>query len=293
MVHRLLVATLLLIGLAPLLPATQGMLIDGAWLEKHLANENVVILHVGAPADYEEGHIPGARLLRLEDISTTGPNDLRNELPPVDALREAFGKLGVTDEAQVVVYHVGQAVQTATRAWFTLDYLGLSGRISLLDGGLALWKKEGRAVSKQTVPPATGRFTPRPAPVKVASAEWIRMHLQDPGVMIVDARAPEYYSGADKGAMSRAGRVPGAFNAPFSSFLDEEGRFKSKDALKKLLRTGDRHPEPLRVTYCHSGVQATVPYFAGRYLGLDMRLFDGSFQAWSQRSEFPVEHGTS
>ncbi len=291
MVRQLLAAVLPLIGLAPLLMGAQEMLVSGEWLERHLGNADVAILHVGTPADYQEGHIPGARLLRLEDISVTSPDGLRTELPRVDALQEAFGKLGVTDESTVVVYHTGRAVQSATRAWFTLDYLGLGGRAALLDGGFALWKKEGRAVSKEAVRTATGHFTPRPAPVKVASAEWIRMRLKDPGVIIVDARTPEYYSGADKGAMVRGGRIPGAISATYNSFLDEDGRLKSRDALRKLLHVGERQPEPVRVTYCHSGVQATVPYFAGRYLGLEMRLYDASFQDWSRRREFPVALG--
>ncbi|MCC7341576.1 MAG: sulfurtransferase [Bryobacterales bacterium] len=293
MIRRLLVTTFFLIGLTQHLPAEQAMLASGAWLEARLGSANLVILHVGTRADYEEGHIPGASLLRLEDITVTGPGGLRMELPRVDALRDAFGALGVTDEATVVVYHVGRAVQTATRAWFTLDYLGLNGRIALLDGGLTLWKKEGRPLSTQAAPPATSSFSPRSAPAKVVSAEWIRMHLGDSGVMIIDARAPEFYSGEDRGAMSRGGHIPGALSAPLSSFLDEEGRLKSREELKQLLRVGAHHPEPVRVTYCHSGVQATVPYFAGRYLGLDMRLYDGSFQDWSRRAEYPVEQGSA
>ncbi len=291
MIRRWLIA-ILLTWLVPLIPA-QEMLVSGAWLEERLGDPDVVVLHVGAPADFDEGHIPGARLVRPADISITDTNGLRTELPRVDALRESLGKLGVTDRSMVVVYHVGGAVQAATRVWFTLDYLGLGGRSAMLDGGLALWKKEGRAISKEAVPPAIGSFTPRPAPVKVASAEWIRTHLKDPSVTVVDARTPEYFSGDEKGAMPRAGHIPGALNVPYSSLVDADGRFKSRQELRKILRVGEHRPEPLRVTYCHVGNQASVAYFVARYLGLDVRLFDGSFQEWSQRAEFPVEQGSA
>jgi len=43
------------------------------------------------------------------------------------------------------------------------------------------------------------------------------------------------------------------------------------------------------VTYCHIGQQATVLYFVARYLGVEARLYDGSFQDWSSRPELPVE----
>ena len=76
----------------------------------------------------------------------------------------------------------------------SMVYARLSGtgrRAALLDGGFALWKKEGRAVSTEARLPGRTLHA-APAPVKVASAEWIRMRLKDPGVMIIDARAPEY-----------------------------------------------------------------------------------------------------
>jgi thiosulfate/3-mercaptopyruvate sulfurtransferase len=115
------------------------------------------------------------------------------------------------------------------------------------------------------------------------------MQRSNPSVLVLDARAPEFYSGAQKGMMSRAGRVPGAVNAPYTSFFDEQGKFRPREQLLRLLRADGTAPQPLRVTYCHIGQQATVPYFASRLLGLEVRLFDGSYQEWSQRTEFPVE----
>jgi thiosulfate/3-mercaptopyruvate sulfurtransferase len=43
------------------------------------------------------------------------------------------------------------------------------------------------------------------------------------------------------------------------------------------------------VSYCHIGQQATVVYFAARYLGYDARMYDGSFEEWSRNTELPVE----
>lgn len=269
----------------------QGMLVSGNWLEQHLNDREVVILHVGAQQDYDEGHIPGARLVQLSDISVTDDAGLRLQLPRTELLREALGKVGVTDTSSVVVYHATPAVQSATRVWFTLDYLGMSDRASLLDGGLALWKKEGRALSKEAVAGAGNGPTLRPRPIQVVSAEWMEQHLNDPSVLRLDARTPNFYSGADKGSATRAGHIPGAINTPYLSFFDTEGRLRSREELRSLLHVGSAPPEALRVTYCHIGQQATVPYFVARYLGLDVRLFDGSFQEWSSREALPIETG--
>jgi thiosulfate/3-mercaptopyruvate sulfurtransferase len=224
----------------------------------------------------------------LGGISITGERGLRLEMPPVAALEEAFRRLGVTDASHVVVYPADESVQSATRVWFTLDYLGMSDRASLLDGGLAAWKAEGRPLSTEAPRPAAGTFTARPAAERIVNAEWIRAHLSDSQVQVIDARLPEFYSGANAGGMPRAGRVPGARSVPFSSVLDEQRKLKPPESLRELLTA---RPAALTVAYCHIGHQATLVYFAARYLGLEARLYDGSFQDWSTRTEMPVEMG--
>ena len=265
------------------------MLVSTEWLAGHLRDESLVVLHAGSQKDYEAGHIPGARLVTLAGISVTGENGLRLEMPPVNALEEAVGRLGVTAGSRVIVYAGTDSVQSATRVWFTLDYLGLGNRASLLDGGLALWQAERRPVSTEALPVEPRRFTAHPAPDRIVDAAWVQAHLADPQVQLLDARLPEFYSGANAGGMSRAGHIPGARSVPYTSLLDEHGRLKPAPALRATLGAGGTVAPALTVTYCHIGQQATVLYFVARYLGLDVRLYDGSFQDWSMRRDLPVE----
>jgi thiosulfate/3-mercaptopyruvate sulfurtransferase len=154
-------------------------------------------------------HIPGARFVTLADISTPRGSGLTLELPPVTQLEAAFEKLGVTDQSRIVVYFGKDWVTPTARVFFTLDYLGLGERTSILDGGLPAWRSGGKAVTSVVTEPKPGHFTPRPKTQLVVDAAWVKANLNQPGVMILDARAPKFYTGAEAGQMPRAGHIPG------------------------------------------------------------------------------------
>ncbi|MDX2153490.1 MAG: sulfurtransferase [Bryobacteraceae bacterium] len=264
----------------------QEYLVSTEWLAKRLDDPQLVVLHVGQAKDYEAGHIPGARLLTLAEIAL-GPESagLHVQLPSAEKLLEAFGKVGVGNSSRVVIY--SPSITAATRTWFSLDYLGLSDRASLLDGGLAAWQAEGRPLTKDVPAVKAATLTGRARPETVADAAWIASRLKDAKVQVVDARTEEFYSGATQGFQAtRQGRIPGARSVTFSTLL-ENGKFKSKEQLKAALQGEGKQT----VSYCHIGMQATVPYFAARLAGLDVKLYDGSFEDWSRRSELPVETG--
>ncbi len=264
--------------------ADSSILVSGEWLSAHLNDPSLVVLHVGSPKDYEAGHIPGARLVTLADISITGPTGLRLELPPPADLEKAFGRLGVGDDSHVVVYAGNESVQSATRVWFTLDYLGAGGRSALLDGGIALWRSQGHPVSTEAPAVQARKFTAHAAPDHVVDAQWLRTHLLDHEVQLLDARLPEFYNGENAGAMPRAGHIPGAASVPYNSLLAADGKLKAPEQLREAVK-----PAPLTVSYCHIGQQATVLYFVARYLGQPVKLYDGSFQDWSRNPDLPVD----
>ncbi len=295
MIHRgfvlLLVAAVMVLGsvaqgnVSVELP---GMIVSGEWLEDRLGAESLVVLHVGGDADYAAGHVPGALLVKLSDVSVTDQTGLRLQLPSAEVLADALQALGISDTHRVVIYHGTESVQSATRVWYTFDYLQIGAQAAMLDGGLALWKREGRPLTTQaTTPSVASKITVKARPEVVASIDWVKDRAANPPHVLLDARLPQYYSGADPGAMPRAGHIPGARNAPYTSFFDVDGRWKTPAELRALLQQ-DGQGSRLVVSYCHIGQQATVPYFAARLLGLDAKMFDGSFQAWSRDENLPV-----
>src|SRR2546422_311780 len=285
----ILLALILVIGFALSLQARtqvksdtrvrQSMIVSAEWLAQHLKEDSLVLLQVGEKDEYVAGHIPGAQFITLTDISTPRGAGLALELPPVAQLKAAFEKLGVTDKSRIIVYFSKDWVSPTARVFMTLDYLGLGDRTSILDGGLPAWRAENRTVTAELHEPKAGHFTPKPNPKLVVDAAWVSANLDKPGVMILDARAPKFYSGAEAGQMPRAGHIPGAKNIPFSSLVEEkDNKFKSAAALRQLFETAGVKQDDSVATYCHIGQQASLLYFAARYLGHDAHLYDGSFE---------------
>ncbi len=272
---------------------TPELLVDVAWLAQHAADRGLVVLHVGNKADYDAGHIPGAQLIAEEDVSAphdmSNPRDLMLELPTLDALRAKVAAFGISDDSRVVVY-VGRnaAVQSATRIVFTLDYLGLGARTSLLNGGLRAWLGAGRPVEKEPTPAAAGKLAPGAGRASVVGADFVASVRQRPNHVLVDARAPVFYTGITPTMNGKAGHIPGAVNIPFTEITDNEQRI-DRARVEALFRKAGVKPGDTVVVYCHVGQQATAVIFAARLLGHAAVLYDGAFQDWAVNDRGPVE----
>jgi len=272
----------------------QSLLVSTAWLAQHLADPDLVILHVGDQGRYSEGHIPGARFLDYMDTHCMkSPSGLTMELLPMTELAKNFEKLGVSNGSHVVLYWDAVEVAShATRVFWTLDAMGLGSRTSLLDGGLPVWRSEGRKLISEAPQVAPGKLTLCPQDDVLTDAAFVRANLNRAGVRIVDARTPAYFSGAQHGNGKSDGHIPGAANITFNTLLGDDGKFKSPGVLASMFRDAGVKSGDRVVSYCHIGQQATVVYFVARYLGYDARLYDGSWEDWGSHSENPVEKGT-
>jgi len=171
-------------------------------------------------------------------------------------------------------------LQSATRVFFTLAYLGAGDRASLMDGGYQAWKSEQRAVS--TTAPAVApavTFTPRVRSDLIAQVSQVEAATQDKSRYIVDARLTRFYNG-DGGGYPRPGHIPTAVNIPISS-VSVNGFLRPKAELDALFAAQQVDRSKPVITYCHIGQQATLLWFVATLLERDARMYDGSFQEWS------------
>lgn len=269
----------------------EEMLVSVQWLAAHLADPALVLLHVGDKAEFEKAHLPGAQHVAARDLAApASPSARALEVPEADQVRGTLEKLGISDSSRIVVYFGKDWVTPATRVYFTLDYLGLGDRTSLLDGGMPAWQDEGKPTTAELRVPVRGRLTLRPNPDLVASTEWLLGRRGQAGVVVVDARLPRFYEGEESGGMPRAGHIPGAKSIPFSTLVTEPGnRLKARAELEEILNGAGVGQADTVVSYCHIGQQATLVYFVARYTGRAAKLYDGSWDEWSRREELPIE----
>jgi thiosulfate/3-mercaptopyruvate sulfurtransferase len=278
---------------APAASPREALLISTEWLAKHLDDPNLVLLHVGDEQEYRAEHIPGARFISMRDMSTShAPGTLSLEMLAPDELRRRLEKFGVSDDSRIVVYYGKDWISPSTRVVLTLEWIGLGERTWLLDGGMPLWKQEGRRVTDAAPAPARpGRLAARPPRDDlIVDHTVVQRSIRAPGVTIVDARAAMFYDGPAHGE-HRAGHIPGAVSLPFNTVFGDDLRLLSADSLTTLFRKAGIKRGDTLVVYCHIGQQATAVIFAARSLGYAARLYDGSFDDWSARTELPVEGG--
>ena len=282
------------------LASAADMLVTPAWLVEHRGEKNLVLLHVGVPADFEKEHIPGAQLVNPQDLAIPrAEGALILQLLPPEQLRAKLEGLGIGDDSRVVVYFAKDWVSPSTRVAFSLEAAGLGDRTSILDGGMPAWKAVGGAVVASTADPSSaiqrkpGKITAAPRSGLVVDLDFVKANLEAPGVAIVDARNTRFFDGTDPGTMPRAGHIPGAHSLPFDTLVTDDNRMKSRDETTKILEAAGIKPGDTIVSYCHIGQQATVLYFAAKRLGYKALLYDGSWDEWSRKTELPVERSAT
>jgi thiosulfate/3-mercaptopyruvate sulfurtransferase len=205
-------------------------------------------------------------------------------------LIEKLGRAGVDSRKQVVAYDA-QGGMVAARLWWLLRALGHLP-VAVLDGGWPQWIAEGRPQNAEMPRPQPTRFSGK-ANSSWVGADFVRARLDDPSMVLVDARAPDRFRGQNETLDPVGGRIPGAYNRYFRDNLDASGRFKTPETLKEEFGAvlGPAGAENV-VSYCGSGVSACHNLLAMEVAGLrGARLYPGSWSEWCADPSRPVESG--
>lgn len=257
-------------------------LVDPSWLQANLSDPNLRIIALMPQDAYAKGHIPGAVQVDYPqlDLGDTSPAALAAWETSMDKL---ITSLGITADSTVVVYDNG--THYSPRFWWVLAARSHPQPVGVLDGGLAAWQANGGAVQTTAVtpPPADPAYTGTTNMAVLATKDEVAAALNDPSVVIVDARTAEEYAG---------GHIPGAINIPFLANYASgpDGGLLMAEDLSKLYIDAGITPDKQVIVYCSTGVRASSDVFALRWLGYpSVRNYTGAWAEWSADTSLPVE----
>lgn len=270
-------------------------IISTQWLLEHLTDPDVAIADcrfaLSDPqwgrTQYEQGHIPGSFYLDLnQDLSSpVGRHGGRHPLPDPEGLGAKLAAIGITFGKTWVIAYDDARFAFAARLWWLLRYLG-HDRVAVLNGGFPAWLAAGYPVSTELPTATPGEFVPQVRTNWVVDREAVQARTQLPGVVLVDSRDGDRYSGKREPTDPIAGHIPGAVNYPWQDCTDAQGYLRSES------EQGDRWKDLASASeilvYCGSGVTACVNLLSLELAGLSQgKLYAGS---WSDWCSYLVDH---
>jgi thiosulfate/3-mercaptopyruvate sulfurtransferase len=211
---------------APVEFKNPDLLVNTDWLEQHLSDEDIRIVDVRSEEDYKKGHIPGAVNLPVEK-TVDANNPVPGMVAPKEKIEELLGNLGISNDTRVVIYDKG-GTPFAGRVFWILDYYGHE-RVSVLDGGIAKWQKDGKELSTEVPQVEKTTYVAKPDPSKNATKEqvskWIKEKSKD--VILVDTRPLNEWV---------VGHLPGAIRLDWVELLtdDDPPLLKSAPELQRI-----------------------------------------------------------
>lgn len=281
------------IGLVLLLAAftaqANSRLVDTRWLAQRLNAEDLVLIDMSDNLQYSRFHLPGAINLPYEYLVQPVKGVSMSIGQP--RLAELLGQIGLTADKHVVIYDDTGGLHAA-RLYWELEQVG-HAKLSLLDGGLVKWIREGRKVTGDAPVIKPAKYQPaRTGSPSLVELEDV-LQAKDTNTRLLDVRSEEEYVGNKQ--QKRSGHIPGAHWWPWDQALDTDNGFtlQPREALQQSLRqAGIDNPQEKIIVYCQSGHRAAHTYFLLRELGFDkVRVYDGSMQEYARQPALPLQTG--
>ncbi|NQT24907.1 sulfurtransferase [candidate division KSB1 bacterium] len=257
---------------------------------KELANiidgDNVVVISTRKSADYDKVHIKGAVNVWHSDLYQAG--DVKGLLKSPAEIAKILGSKGISEKKTLVVYDGGKNI-TSGRIYWMLKYLGCQD-VRILGGGMKNWRKARKPVTRKATEITAITFSATPQEALIVKKDYVKAHLEDSGVVLVDVRALVEFDG-EKGLTARMGHIPGAINFEYKLILNEDGTLKSKEDIAKIMADAGVTSDKEVILYCETSARAGIVYMALTAL-LEypkVKVYDGAFFEWAADASCPVE----
>jgi thiosulfate/3-mercaptopyruvate sulfurtransferase len=271
------------------------VLVSTEWAAGHLNDPKVRLIEVDVDTTaYDQGHIPGAVGWNWQ---TQLQDNIRRDLIDKATLEGLLGKSGVGNDTTILLYGDNNNWFAAYALW-QLKYYGHKD-VRLINGGRKKWIEEKRPLTTDPVKvTATTYHVSGPdESIRARKEEIFDALNKKKSAQLVDVRSVDEFTGkiiAPPGmseTAQRAGHIPGAANIPWAQAANEDGTFKSADALKQLYGAKGVNGDSEIIAYCRIGERSSHTWFVLKYLlGYDnVKNYDGSWTEWGNLIGAPVD----
>ena len=255
---------------------------------------------------YQQGHIPSSVYFNPRQCSESTPHIPFN-LPDTNCFTDYVQSLGVSSDTHIVTYD-RMDMRAALRAWWLFRLYG-HDNISILDGGLKKWVRDGYPVTTDEPEVERGNFETRinrsfmrdydsmkekflrkEEPIKVDQSLMTDFDTMEETAhvteeQIIDIRGSgAFHKTIQSDSGEQKAHIPGAKNIPYAMLFNEDETFKSIEDLKEVFKKADVDLRRPFIGMCSRGVTGCALSAVAELLGKPTTpLYYGSWYEWSRK----------
>ncbi len=273
----------------------QEVLVDADWVAEHGSDAGVVLVEVDEDTTaYDGGHIAGAVKI---DWKSDLQDPIRRDFVNKEQFEALLSERGIDNSDTVVLYGGNNNWFAAYAYWYFKLYGHSDAR--LLDGGRKKWELDARELTSETVTRPATQY-------KAAEPDLAIRAFRDEAIAaigslsLVDVRSPDEFAGRllapahlPQEQAQRGGHIPTAVNVPWSKAANDDGTFKSDDALTELYGGAGLDFDRDIIAYCRIGERSAHTWFVLHELlgNENVKNYDGSWTEYGSLVGVPVAVG--
>jgi thiosulfate/3-mercaptopyruvate sulfurtransferase len=271
------------------------VLVDADWVEAHNGEDGLVLVEVDEDtAAYDKGHIRNAVKI---DWKKDLQDPVRRDFVDSDGFAALLSARGISNDDTVVLYGGNNNWFAAYAYWYFRVYG--HHNVKLLDGGRKKWELESRELVTEVPQRAATSYTAADPDTSIRAFrdEVVAAIGRD---NLIDVRSPDEFAGRllapahlPQEQAQRGGHIPTASNVPWSKAAEEDGTFKSDDALRTLYGAAGVDFGKDTIAYCRIGERSAHTWFVMHEL-LDqpnVKNYDGSWTEYGSLVGVPIKTG--